>query len=154
MNRSSMLLVTSTWGNKKTFKMIPTTTDCPYVECIFDIDSKILAIIGSAKKQTYHMLPRIDDNGDVMMMKNSPRPATQQGPGKNYKEERRAVETFMEYYIENKSEILEFISRFAENASSFPVEAYFIPTKGFDQATPSVIDTIKADAPKIEVVSN
>ena len=31
----NMLLITSYWGDKDTFKMIPLTEDCPYSEVIY-----------------------------------------------------------------------------------------------------------------------
>lgn len=49
MNKT-MLLVTSSWGSKKTFKLIPADLSCPYNEAIYDIDSKVLAVIGKEKK--------------------------------------------------------------------------------------------------------
>ena len=47
---NSMMLITSSWGAKKTFKMIPVEKDCPYNECIYDLDSKVLAVIGKESK--------------------------------------------------------------------------------------------------------
>ena len=34
-NPKSMLLIKSAFGQMKSFKMIPITEDCPYVECLF-----------------------------------------------------------------------------------------------------------------------
>ena len=49
MNKS-MMLVTSSWGPRKTFKLMPITPDAIYNEGIFDPDSKVLALIGKEKK--------------------------------------------------------------------------------------------------------
>lgn len=115
----NMLLTTSTWKDGKTFKMIPVTTDCPFVECIYDAEVNVLAVIGAAKKDTFHMLTKLDPNGD---------PETRKIPAKNgnpFKEERRSVETFQEYYIETQSEIEEFVKMFARNAETFDFRKFF-----------------------------
>lgn len=114
-----MMLVTSTWGNNKTFKLIPVTSDCPYNEAIFDRDSKVLAIIGKEKKQSMHMLAKLDDNGDVKRMKIGRR-----DNGKDYAEERKTLETFYEYYVENPEEIKDIVNQFAINADSFDFTQY------------------------------
>ena len=124
----SMRLIESSWGDKKTFKMIPISTSCTYTEAIFDMDSKILAVIGTIKKQTFHMIPKLTDAGDVEEIKDG----RKRKNGKNYKEERKAVETFTEYYIESKQDILDFIETFADNAHKFKIEPYFqVTTQGF-----------------------
>lgn len=111
-----MWLYTSEWQGHKTFKMIPVKPDCPFVEAIFDPESKVLVLISRTAKQSMHMLPKLDDNGDVMMMKLQPRMN-----GKKFKEERKVVETFLEYYMSEKSEITEFIKMFAVNQETFDI---------------------------------
>ena len=114
MNPKSMLVISSTWGDvgseRPTFKMIPVTVDCPYQECIFEPSKKILAVISKVRKQNYIMTHKIDENGDPVFLKHGARQN-----GKNYKEERRLIETFTEYYIESLLEIRQFIEMFAVN---------------------------------------
>ena len=107
---NSMMLVTSTWGTMKTFKMIPINNDCPYAECIFDVQSKILAVIGKEQKESMHMLPKLNDSGDVQFLKIGKR-----NNGKDYAEERKLLNTFYEYYIEEIDEIRFFIDKFSCN---------------------------------------
>jgi hypothetical protein len=116
---NSMLLVTSSWGQFKTFKMIPVHKDCPYSECIFDVQTKVLAIIGKDKKESLHMLPKLNDQGDVQYLKISKR-----NNGKDYAEERKMLETFYEYYIEDATEIQNFVKMFAVNAEVFNTQSY------------------------------
>ena len=118
MNKS-MMLVTGSWGNNKTFKMIPVTPDCPFNEAIFDRDSKVLALIGKEKKQSMHMVAKLDDNGDVKTLKIGRRAG-----GKEYAEERKTLETYYEYYVENPEEIKNIINLFAVNADSFDYNVY------------------------------
>jgi hypothetical protein len=118
MNKS-MMLVTGSWGNNKTFKLIPVTPECPYNEAIFDRDSKVLALIGKEKKQSMHMIAKLDDNGDVKRMKIGRR-----DNGKDFAEERKTLETYYEYYIENPEEIKEVINLFAMNADTFDYTQY------------------------------
>ena len=97
MAGKNMILINSVdfQGVAKSFKMIPITQDCPYVECIFSVNDKILAVITKIMKQSYHFVPKIDDNGDPVYVKNPKARAS----GKQVKEERRLVDTFSEFYI-------------------------------------------------------
>jgi hypothetical protein len=113
------MLFTSTWKNSKTFKMVPATGDCPYVECIFDPQLKVLAVIGRNKKDQFHMIPKLDLNGDPEPRKN-PRSAD-----KMVKEERRTLETYQEYYLEERSDIEAFINHFAFNSDKYDFAKYF-----------------------------
>lgn len=119
----SMMLVTSSWGNTKTFKMIPVTPECPYNEAIFDRDSKVLALIGKEKKQSMHMLAKLNDLGDVQRLKVGKR-----DNGKDYAEERKTLETYYEYYIEHPKEIVEIVNMLAINADSFDFNQYLETT--------------------------
>jgi len=110
----TMMLITSSWGSSKTFKMIPVSTDCPYNETIFDSDSKVLAVIGKQKKDSMHMIAKLNEWGDPVTMKIGKR-----ANGKDYAEERKTLEAFYEYYIEEKEEIVKFINSIAINAADF-----------------------------------
>jgi hypothetical protein len=116
---NSMLLVTSSWGPAKTFKMIPVDLNCPYNECIYDVQTKILAIISKASKQSLHMLPKLSDQGDVQYLKIGKRQN-----GKDYAEERKTLDTLYEYYIEEKEEIVKFVDMFAMNSEAFDITPY------------------------------
>jgi hypothetical protein len=106
----SMMIVKSDWNNQPTFKMIPLVKDCPYVESIYDPQSKVLALIGLTRKNVFHMMPKLDDNGDVV-----PRKTRTEG-AKAHKEERRTIETFQEYYLVDIDDIKAFLNYFAINA--------------------------------------
>lgn len=114
----SMILVSSSWGPTKTFKMLPASNDCPYVECIFNPSGKVLAIIGSTIKDTFHMVPRLDNNGE---------PEVRKGPGSDkepHKKQRVTLQTFSEYYILEVNEIEAFIKIFAINEEEFDYKKY------------------------------
>jgi len=115
----SMLLITSNWGPYKSFKAIPLNADCPFMEAIFDPSSKILAVISKHSKQSYHMLPKLDDNGDPQKLKMGKREN-----GKDFREERRLIETYAEYYISERSEIETFLNGFCLNADSYDYIEY------------------------------
>jgi len=136
---NSMMLITSSWGQFKTFKMIPTDINCPYSECIFDVQSKVLAIIGRISKESLHMLPKLTDQGDVTYLKIGKREN-----GKPYAEERRMLTTLYEYYIEDVADIKTFVNKFAENSDTFNVQQYIdlvIDTKPV-AAENSIITTV------------
>jgi hypothetical protein len=113
--QNSMMVIKSDWNNQPTFKLIPLSKECPYVECIYDPQSKVLALIGFTKKNVFHMMPKLDDNGDII-----PRKTRSEG-SKTHKEERKTIETFQEYYITEAKDIKEFVSSFAINSESADV---------------------------------
>lgn len=112
--QNSMMLISSTWAEQPTFKLLPISKDCPYNEVIFDPQSRALAIVGKEKKQTLHMLPKLTDTGDVQMIK-----VTKRDNGKQYAETRVSMETFYEYFIEKKEEVENFINTFAANSDTY-----------------------------------
>lgn len=128
------MLITGAWEAKRTFKLIPVTPESPYNEAIFDLDAKVLALIGKEKKQSMHMVPKLDDFGDLKPMKIGRRPN-----GKEYQEERKTIETYYEYYLDTPEEIREIINLLAINADSFDFNQYLeAPVSKIDTA-PSLV---------------
>ena len=105
----NMMLVNSTFRNAKSFTLIPVSMDSPYTEAMFDPASGILAVISKVMKQSYHMVPKLNDDGEPIRLK-SPNQQT----GKTVKEERRLVDTFSEFYLTDKADIDTFIHMFAD----------------------------------------
>jgi hypothetical protein len=117
----NMMLVNSTFRNTKSFTLIPVSLDSPYTEAMFDPASGILAVISKVMKQSYHMVPKLDDDGQPMRLK-----TPNQQTGKTHKEERRLVDTFSEFYLSDRADIETFIHMFAINADNFSVEEFFV----------------------------
>lgn len=111
---ASMMIVSSEWNEKPTFRMISISNDCPYNEVIYDPEIKTLAIISKEKKQSFQMLPKLDVNGEITMIKRA------LPTGRKFAEERKVVETYYEYYITKEEEIKTFVSLLAANAETFP----------------------------------
>ena len=120
----NMMLVNSTFRNAKSFTLIPVSMDSPYTEAMFDPTSGILAVISKVMKQSYHMVPKLNDDGEPQRLKN-PNPQT----GKTVKEERRLVDTFSEFYLTDKNDIEILINMFAINAEQFDWQQYFVDVK-------------------------
>jgi hypothetical protein len=99
--------------------MIPATPDCIFNEAIFDLDSKVLALISKEKKESLHMVAKVNEFGDVVPMKIGRR-----SNGKDFAEERKSLETFYEYYIEDVTEIKNIVSRLAVNSDTFDVISF------------------------------
>ena len=116
----SMMLVKSSFGPMKSFKLMPISNDCPFVECLFSPSEKIMVIITKVKKQSYHMVAKLDDNGDEISVKGKPR-----ANKKTIKEERRMVDTFSEHYIVTEEEIRSIVDMFAVNPKSFKLDEFF-----------------------------
>lgn len=94
--------------------MISISNDCPYNEVIYDPEIKTLAIISKEKKQSFQMLPKLDLNGEITMIKRA------LPTGRKFAEERKVVETYYEYYITKEEEIKAFVSLLAVNAETYP----------------------------------
>lgn len=120
-NPKSMLLIKSAFGSMKSFKLIPITNDCPYVECLFSPSEKIMVVISKFMKNAYHMVPKLDDNGDQVPVKGRPRPN-----GKDFREERRAMDTCSEHYVVTEDEIRDLIKMFAVNPDAFDLDEFFL----------------------------
>lgn len=119
----NMMLISSAFRNAKSYSLVPVAQDCPYVEAMYDPSSSILAVITKTKKDSFHMVPRLDENGQPMRLK-APSPET----GKVIKEQRVTVETFSEFYITEKEEIDNFIKIFAINSDSFDYGSMMVDT--------------------------
>lgn len=108
----SMMIVSSEWNEKPTFRLMSISNDCPYNEVIYDPEIKTLAIISKEKKQSFQMLPKLDQYGEITMIKR------QLPTGRKFAEERKVVETYYEYYITNEDEIKAFVNLLAVNADT------------------------------------
>ncbi len=103
----SMILVKSSWQDGVTFKMMPIEESCPYVECIYDPESKVFVVISKIIKTSLHMLPKLDDYGQPMT------------GSKGKKQIRNKIEVFQEFYVEEKDAIEELVNLFAINSDTF-----------------------------------
>ena len=113
-----MLLIQSQWNEDNTFKLIPLTNECPYIEGIYDPSNKVLVMISRISMTKLHMLPKLDDNGDPAPLK------TKRPNGRTVKEERKTIETFQEFYIDNTKAIDDIIDIFAANKNDFDYKKY------------------------------
>lgn len=116
----SMMLVKSIWNEKPTFKMMPISDECPYVECIYDPDSSVFVVISKTKKTTLHMLPDLDSYGVRVT------------GTKGAKQSRHKMEVFQEYYIDDVSDMENVIDIFAKNSDSFDYGKYITEKKAKD----------------------
>jgi len=96
-----MLLINSAFKNVKSFSLIAVNKDCPFIEALFDPTSQVLAVITKEKKNTFHMVPKLNDVG------------TPQGK----KKQRIQIETYSEHYITDQEDIKNFIEIFAINTN-------------------------------------
>jgi hypothetical protein len=116
----NMMLYKSGWGTETnfqpTFKMIPLTQECPFNEVLYDPQNHILAIVGKEKKQAYRLIPKLNDKGKPVVAVEKGTPVEVQ--------ERKLMENFYEYYLENEDDIEKFINTFASNSEEFNWKQY------------------------------
>lgn len=115
----TMLVVTSVWDGKPSFRLMPLTVACPYSEGIYDPTSKILVMMSSFRKETLNMVPSRDENGDPVKTK-QPRIN-----GKTYKEKQILIDTFTEFYVQEKQEIIDFVKLIAYNGD-FDIQKFMV----------------------------
>jgi hypothetical protein len=122
MIEKTMLLITGDWDKQKSFRLIPVSKECPYAEGIFIPSSKALVLMSVLTKENFHMLPKIDDDGNHIQRKKM---------GQNnvtYKEQRVSLETFQEYYISEQEEIINLINLMCINSNEFNYQKYMTST--------------------------
>jgi hypothetical protein len=116
MSEKSMILVQSSWQDVQTFRMIPVSESCPYVECIFDPATKVFVVIMKLTKTTLHMLPKLDEYGIAIT------------GSKGTKQDRHKLDVFQEFYIEDQSAITDLVELFAVNAKKFNYKSFMEAT--------------------------
>lgn len=113
----SMLLVTAPWTREEnTFRMIPATNTCPYLDVVYNKEKKALEITSMFKRNEYVMFAKVDDNGDVEKRK-TPKVDPETGEQMVVKQERRNAEIIQKYFILDQAEIIAFVETFAVNAN-------------------------------------
>lgn len=120
----TMRLITSAWQSEKTFRLMPISMDAAFTEAIFDPGSKTLVLFSKISKTTFHMLPKLDDNGDLLRVTGKPRPSAPGQTPKDYREARNSMDTFMEFYITEPTEINSLIESICDNADIFDYKKY------------------------------
>ncbi len=105
------MIYATKWNEKQTFRMLPTTIDCPFNEVIFDPEQKVLAVVSKDSKEKPMMMPRLNDRGDIIPTK---RANGEQG----WQEQRVIMNSYYEYYIEDINDIVAFVNLFAVNETA------------------------------------
>jgi hypothetical protein len=117
MKTNNMMLYTTATNGEKTFGLLPLNSDCPFNEAIYMPKLEALAILSKSTRDTFTMLERLDENGEVSFTNIKDK---ETGKTKHVaKQQRVQVATPWEYFINEKDEIREFIRMYAVNADSF-----------------------------------
>jgi archaellum component FlaF (FlaF/FlaG flagellin family) len=126
-NLKTMLLVTVPYTpTENSFRMIPATKDCPYVDVVYWKDKKVLEITSIIKRSEYAMFAKLDDNGDAEPRKSAK--TLEDGQKITHKQERRIAEVNTKYYIINKDEIDAFVAQVAINSDTVDYKQYLNDT--------------------------
>jgi len=122
----TMLLVTAPWSpDENTFRMIPATNDCPYLDVVYNKDKKALEITSTYKRNEYAMFAKVNENGDPELRK-SPKEDPTTGEKMVVKQERKLAEQLQNYFILDQAEIIAFVQSFAVNADKVDYMQHFI----------------------------
>ena len=115
---NNMLIHTSYWGEHKTFKMMPVTTDCPFVEAIYDRRNTLLVVIGKTPVEKYQLVPSLDDDGEPIKAKKP------KSNGKAHRESRAKMNLLHEHYITEREEIVNFVKQFGVNSDMYEYDKW------------------------------
>jgi hypothetical protein len=121
----TMYAVTGIWNEEETFKLIPFSKDAVFIEVIFDPTQQILVLISKDKKSQYHLVEKLDDDGNPILRKSAVKNLHQINTIP-YKKERRLIDTFVENYVYPIHEIEELVSKLIWN-QDFDFKKYFKP---------------------------
>lgn len=110
LTTNNMLVYSTDWYGRKSFRMLPMREECLFNEVIFDPNTGVLAVISRDQKEKPHMLPKLNDKGMPIPLK----PGSDAGQPR-FIEERRMMETYYEYYLDNQEDIERFVQLFAFN---------------------------------------
>lgn len=124
---ANMLLITTYWGQNKTFKLMPINKECPHMEVLYDPSVQMLVALSKTMKENYEMLPKLDDDGEMIHAKKK------RMSGKTFKEERRLMKVPQEFYLIDRAEQEAFIEKFAVNAKDYDYKKY-LDIKPADQS--------------------
>jgi len=110
----NILLVTSVHKSNDnkiipSFCGIPMDDKCPFVELMFDPETKTLGVITKHKKPMFQLVPKIDNLGQAK--RNTGRNSDQLP----YHQERHIMDTYHEQYIRTPEEIDAFLKMYAIN---------------------------------------
>lgn len=119
----NMLLITTFWQDYETFKLMPISSNCPFIEVIYERHTEMLIVLNKHFKDNFHMVPKLNDNGDAEPLKPGAQPRRN---GKPFKEKREKLQTYQDYFMINKEEQKEFIKMMAVNFEEFDYEKFMV----------------------------
>mgnify|MGYP003441395900 FL=1 len=125
-------------GAVPSFRMVPTTMDCPYLEAQFDPKSNVLTVILKDTVIDRQMVPRLDANGFRIQAQGS-----KKEEGRWQMKENEAVVNHL-FHILYPNEIISFVERMAVNTDDYNYTRFIVYPK-LDDAP---------EVPKIEIVKN
>jgi hypothetical protein len=115
----NMKIVTTYWGNDKSFKLMPVTLDCPYMEVIYDPTTDMLVVITRNMKENLQLVPKLDDDGNQI------RALKPKQNGRPWKEKHVQMTVPQEFYLIEREEQIELIKELAVNGETFDFQKYF-----------------------------
>lgn len=134
---NNMLIVNGVFKEANTFRLIPLTDDCPYVEMIYDVPGRALFLVNKVVKDTIDYIEKIDNKGHIVFTKVKEVTEYKQVPAV----ERCIVRVNYNTTIINEQEIITIVELFARNSDTFDYKSFFTPA-----ITETVVETSGAEA--------
>jgi hypothetical protein len=116
-----MLIVNAVYQNQKTFALMPTSNDCPFLEMIYDPGNNVMQVISKHTHEVFMLVDKLDSLGKQM--------TTTVRDGKHRIEqpvkERRIVNENYHYTIYTQEEIEHIVDTHAINAATSDYRKFF-----------------------------
>lgn len=118
---NNMMLIREMYNNEPSFKMIPLSNDCPYLEAAFDSQARQLVIRHRDKLSVFQMFERLDDNGHPIPIQGKKIPE-----GSNpHKLQRIQFDGNVTYKISHVDDITLFMTRFLVQEDQYAIDLLF-----------------------------
>lgn len=116
--KPTMMIYSAEWNSKETFKLLPIEPECVFIEGIYDTESKVLVLFSKEQKDSLHMIPKLNDDGEPIPSKNR---------DKKYREQRINIRTYNEYLLRKPEEIEAFLKTYVANIDSYDYKTFIFP---------------------------
>ena len=100
-----MFIHSAEWHEKRSFRLLPITLDCPYNEILYDCENKVLMIISKDQKEKPMFIPSLDKKGNTITLRKT----------QKLQQERHIISMYYEYFIDDVEDIKSFVSSIATN---------------------------------------
>lgn len=130
----NMMLIREMWNGAPSFKMIPLSNDCPYIEAAYDSQAQQLIVRHRDKLPVFQLFERLDENGSPIPVQGKKIPEGHSP----YKLQRIQFDGNVTFKISHVEDITRFMSLFLISSDQEYIDMLF------PKLTPEQLEELKA----------